>query len=173
MDILEARNSGELRKHIIEFSHRRSFARISATIVVDYALSHSAFRTIDNASEAFKETFCDNSLGQQYPVMQSIKVSSLPLLWNQNTYVNNGRGELWEHQAAYVYGSGIGLASHFLGDRHFAIELDSDRPLPKGTKQPTRVVADLQLFCDHVQEAVFQLFVDLASDSRKSLLMPR
>ena len=91
--------------------------------------------------------------------MQHCKRGTVPILWDQATYVRNGVEELWEEQAAYGYRTGVALAMHMPQGRHFMLGVDRDEALPKEPTALTRIVADLQLFAVHAQDAAIRLFV--------------
>jgi DNA-binding CsgD family transcriptional regulator len=90
--------------------------------------------------------------------MQHCKRGTVPILWDQATYVRNGVEELWEEQAALATAPGgagdapaAGAALHV-----------GRRPRPGAAQEPTaltRIVADIQLFAVHAQDAALRLFV--------------
>jgi DNA-binding CsgD family transcriptional regulator len=91
--------------------------------------------------------------------MQHCKMGTLPIVWDQATYVDRGSADLWEVQAEFGYRNGIALAMHFPEGRHFMIGIDRSAGLPKERELLTRIVADLQLFAVHAQDAAQRLFV--------------
>lgn len=158
-DILEVQSREEFREGIVRFANELEFDYVSAMTVVDHSLTHSEFINVDNTPQAFLEVLRDRNLSRMDPVMQHCKNGSLPIVWNQATYVARGSADLWEQQAAFGYRNGIALALHFPEGRHFVIGVDRTAGLPKEAKELTRVVADLQLFAVHAQEAALRLFV--------------
>jgi DNA-binding CsgD family transcriptional regulator len=172
-DILEVRSRDEFREGIVRFANELEFDYVSAMTVVDHSLTHSEFINVDNTPQAFVEVLRDRSLSRKDPVMQHCKNGSLPIVWNQATYVARGSADLWEQQAAFGYHSGIALALHFPEGRHFVIGVDRRAGLPKEAKDLTRVVADLQLFAVHAQDAAMRLFVPADMRPEKPNLTPR
>lgn len=158
LSVMEARNCDDFRQQVIRFGHSLGFGTISAIAVIDQSLTHSEFHTVDNTPSAFADAYHDKRIAVLDPVMQHSKHSSVPLVWSQDTYVRESKGELWEHQAQFGYRHGIVLGLHFPGGRHFCLGVDTDRDLPKRTSTLTRIVADLQLFAVHAQEAAFRIF---------------
>jgi hypothetical protein len=51
--------------------------------------------------------------------MQYCKHSSVAIVWDQETYVSNGQGALWEQQAPYGFKTGVGVTLHLPGGEHF------------------------------------------------------
>jgi DNA-binding CsgD family transcriptional regulator len=158
LSVLEAKDAADLKAQVIHFAHSRGFGTGSAMAVIDQSLTHTEFHTVHNAPDDYIESFNDEVLAMQDPVMQHSKHSSLPLLWDQETYVHAGKGELWEHQAQYGYRVGIALALHFPDGRHFAFGVESHQPLPANPATLASIVGDVQLFAVHAQEAAFRIF---------------
>jgi DNA-binding CsgD family transcriptional regulator len=157
--ILEVQSRDEFREGIIRFANELDFDYVSALTVVDHSLTHSDFINVDNTPQAFADGFWDRSIGRVDPVMQHCKTGTLPIVWDQSTYVASGSADLWEEQAAFGYRTGIALALHFPEGRHFMLGVDRSAGLPKERAELTRVVADLQLFAVHAQDAAQRLFV--------------
>lgn len=158
-DILEVQSREEFRDGIVRFANELEFDYVSAMTVVDHSLTHSEFINVDNTPQAYIDGFRNLTMARKDPVMQHCKSGSLPIVWSQDTYVAKGYGDLWEEQAAFGYRNGIALALHFAEGRHFFIGIDRRAGLPKERETLTRVVADLQLFAVHAQDAASRLFV--------------
>jgi DNA-binding CsgD family transcriptional regulator len=141
--------------------------------VIDHGLGKSEFINIDNAPVGFNDTYSSTALQRQDPVMQHCKRQTVPIIWNQDTYVEKGAGELWEHQAEFGYRTGIAMALHMPEGRHFALGVDRDQPLPEDREELQRLVADLQLFAVHAQDAALRLLVPLAMQPERPALTPR
>jgi DNA-binding CsgD family transcriptional regulator len=171
--VLEASGADEFQKRLIRFGQSRGFPRVSAMVVIDHSLTHSEFHSIDNAPDGYLDTFNDNGAALEDPVMQHSKNSSLPIVWDQSTYVEVGKGSLWEHQAQFGYHAGVAFALHFPGGKHFAFGMEADRPLPKNARSLWRIVADMQLFAIHAQETAFRIYSPPAEYERTVILTPR
>ena len=81
----------------------------------------------------------------------------MPIIWDQSTYAESGVGEMWEVQARFGYCSGIAMALHLPDGRHFFLGVDRDKPRPARHREVTRMVADLQLFAVHAQDAALRI----------------
>jgi DNA-binding CsgD family transcriptional regulator len=57
----------------------------------------------------------------QDPVMQHLRTSSLPIVWNSSTYIESGRREMFGAMADFGVRSGIALTLHLGDGRHFCI----------------------------------------------------
>lgn len=91
--------------------------------------------------------------------MQRLKSSSVPFLYDQAFYVNAGAGDLWEEQAPFGYRTGVSMALHLPGGRHFMLGVDRDEPLPTSSQALTRLMADLQLLGVFAQEAALRVLI--------------
>jgi len=171
--VLQARDPDELLTEIVGFTRRLGFETVSATTVIDHFQSDSEFIVLDNTPSAYRHTFEDPGDARRDPVMQHCKRHSVPIIWNQRTYTAIGLGEKWEMQARYGYHAGIALALHLPEGRHFFLGVDRDRPLPEGSAELTRMVADLQLFAVHAQDAAQRLLLPAPTQPTLPSLTPR
>lgn len=171
--VLQARNREEFQEEVVAFTKRLGFETVSATVVIDHLLGEAEFITVDNTPKAWKDTFANRSNWRRDPVMQHCKRQSMPIIWNQGTYVSEGLGDMWEEQARHGYETGIALALHMPEGRHFFLGVDRDRPVPMDPGELTRVVADLQLFAVHAQDAALRILTPASPDPGLPSLTPR
>jgi DNA-binding CsgD family transcriptional regulator len=171
--VLEARDRGEFRNAVVRFTQQLGFEKVSAMTVIDHALGSSDFITIDNTPPGYEQAFRSTADGRRDPVMQHCKRQCVPIIWDQDTYVARGMGELWEEQAHFGYHTGIAMALHMPEGRHFLLGVDRDRPLPEDTSELTRLVAELQLFAVHAQEAALRLLLPESLRPERPSLTPR
>lgn len=171
--VLEARNKDEFRDAVVRFTHQLGFETVSAMTVIDHHLGRSEFITVDNTPEGFNDTYSDPALGRRDPVMQHLKRQSVPIIWDQSTYIANGAIDLWEHQAHYGFNTGIAMALHLPEGRHFLLGVDRDQALPVDVAELQRVVADLQLFAVLAQDAALRLLLPEVQQPDRPSLTPR
>jgi DNA-binding CsgD family transcriptional regulator len=173
LSVLEARNRDEFRDAVVRFTQQLGFETVSALTVVDRGLGDAEFVAVDNMPPGFSEA-SHSVLGMRRdPVMQYLKRHSMPIIWDQNTYVTQGVGDLWEEQAPYGYHTGIAMALHLPDGRHFVLGVDRDQALPKDRSALTRLVADLQLFAVHAQDAALRILLPPQSQPECPALTPR
>jgi DNA-binding CsgD family transcriptional regulator len=173
MSVLQARNRDEFRDEVVRFTQSLGFKTVSAMTVIDHGLGKSDFITVDNTPSDYVEPFVDPTGGRRDPVMQHCRRQSVPIIWDQETYVTQGLGDLWEQQASFGFSTGIAMALHLPEGRHFMLGVDRDQALPADVKELQRVVADLQLFAVHAQEAAVRLLVPSALQPERPALTPR
>jgi len=120
-------------------------------------LGEAEFITVDNTPRAYLESFQNRENWRADPVMQHCKRHSMPIIWGQQTYVAKGQGDKWKKSRPdSAIANGIALALHMPEGRHFFLGVDRDQPVPLDKVELTRVVADLQLFAVHAQDAPFE-----------------
>jgi DNA-binding CsgD family transcriptional regulator len=171
--ILEAGSRDDFRREVVRFSQSLGFNTVSAMAVVDLAMGRSEFVSIDNAPDGYAAAMHDVPAMRRDPVMQHCRHQSVPIIWDQDTYTRRGLGELWEEQARFGYHTGIAMALHLPEGRHFAFGVERDQPLPSDGGELQRLVADLQLFAVHAQDAAMRLLSPLLPQVDLPSLTPR
>jgi DNA-binding CsgD family transcriptional regulator len=172
-EVLGSQSRDEFRDQIVGFTKRLGFETVSATVVIDHLLGEAEFITVDNTPQAYRDSFQNQQSWRLDPVMQHCKRQSMPIIWGQKTYIAHGLGEKWEEQARFGYGNGIALALHMPEGRHFFLGVDRDQPVPMHAGELTRVVADLQLFAVHAQDAALRILAPGGSEPGTPSLTPR
>lgn len=160
--VLEVRNIDELRAEVLRFTKWLGFDLMSAAVVVDRPLGGVESFYVDNAPEAYRSAFENRENWQRDPVTQHCKRHSTPILWDQGTYLKHGVADKWEEQASFGYRTGVGMALHLPDGKHFMLAVDRDQPMPGDPTELTRIVADLQLFAVHAQDAALRLLVPVS-----------
>lgn len=173
LSVLEAKDQAQFRDVVIRFAQRLGFQTVSATVAIDRPGQRSEFISVHNTPMAYEATFEDTSLGQRDPVAQHCKRQTVPIIWTQKTYFDQGAIDQWEHQAKFGYSNGIAMALHMPEGRHFVIGVDRDQALPSDTREVTRLVADLQLFAVHAQDTALRILVPQSLRPETPALTPR
>jgi DNA-binding CsgD family transcriptional regulator len=171
--VLRATSRDELLTEIVGFTRQLGFETVTATTVIDHFRGESEFIVLDNTPAAYREAFEDTGNWVRDPVTQHCKRKSVPIIWNQETYTSVGQGDRWEAQAPFGYRTGIALALHLPEGRHFLLGVDRDQALPAGSAELTRMVADLQLFAVHAQDAALRVLVPTSPQADIPALTPR
>lgn len=171
--VMHSRSRDEFRDELSRFARKLEFDYFSAMLVVDHAIGRSQFITVDNTPNGFREVFEALPDSQLDPVMQHCKRTGVPIIWNQDTYTTQDRGALWEEQARFGYRTGIAMALHMPEGKHFVLGVDRDTALPGDPTELTRVVAELQLFAVHAQDAAVRLLLPKEIQQDRPKLTPR
>jgi DNA-binding CsgD family transcriptional regulator len=171
--VLEAKTRDEFRGEVVRFAHGLGFETASAMAVVDHPGADSQFIAVDNAPKGFASISDNLELGPADPVMQFVKRHSVPIIWDQSTYTAKNVGPMWEEQARFGYRTGICVALHLPEGRHFVLGVDRPDALPADSREVTRMVADLQLYAVHAQDAALRLLVPELVKAERPRLTPR
>jgi DNA-binding CsgD family transcriptional regulator len=173
LSVLEARDQAQFRSVVIRFAQQLGFSTVSALVSVDRLDRSTEFVCVHNTPMAFEQDFEAPALGKRDPVMQHCKRQTMPIVWGQKTYLDQGAIELWEIQAQYGYRNGIAMSLHMPEGRHFTIGVDRDQALPGEARELTRMVADLQLFAVHAQDTAMRILVSESLQPERPALTPR
>jgi DNA-binding CsgD family transcriptional regulator len=173
LSVLEARDRDEFLGQVVRFAKRLGFDTVTATTIIDHFLGESELISVDNAPVGYRDTHEDMGQAQRDPVMQHCKRQSVPIIWNRDTYVGAGLADKWDEQARFGYHTGVAMALHLPEGRHFFLGVDRDQALPSNRSELTRIVADLQLFAVHAQEAAQRIMLPATRDSGAPSLTPR
>lgn len=175
LEVCSARDITVLTSRLLSFAYDLDFGLMSATLVIDGpAPSRPIFKTIGNTPSACLESTAAGSSGKRDPVMQRLKRSSVPFLYNQQTYLDANAGDLWEEQAHYGYRTGVAVALHLPpGNKHFLLGFDRDKPLPNSGPKLTQLLASLQLMAVHAQDAAVRLLGETEASKPALKLSPR
>ena len=158
-EVAEAADMQTLESRLVRFANDLGFGLISGALVVEHGAGKVSTFAFGNTPEAFQSTYDSHEVGRRDPVMRRLKRLSAPFVYDQSLYVNEEAGDLWEMQALFGYKTGIAMALHLPGGRHFIMGVDRDQPLPADDVQLTRMMADLQLLAVHAQETTLRLLV--------------
>lgn len=173
LSVLEAKNSDELRDRIVAFGGDLGFERVGALAVVEWPGNAPLFMPLNNMPPDYLTLADDDARSARDPVVQHCKHSSVPIIWSQDTYTQCGLGPQWEDQHPFGYGNGIAVGLHMPFGRHFVFGVNRRDALPDSSEQLTRMVADVQLFAVHAQEAASRLLPPAAGWVDAQPLTPR
>jgi DNA-binding CsgD family transcriptional regulator len=168
-DVADADDMPTLEARLVRFAHELGFGIISGLLVVEQPAGRTATFQLGNTPEAFQSTFANTSIGQRDPVLRRLKRLSAPFVYDQSTYVNEQAADLWDMQALFGYKTGIAMALHLPGGRHFVMGVDREQPLPTDDLVLTRMMADLQLLAVHAQDSVIRLLAPQVQESQPLL----
>ena len=171
--VLQAKDRDEFREELVRFAQSLGFDTVAALTIVERGVAGTEFISVDNTPKAYSDAFRDPLVSRRDPVMRHCRRQSVPIIWDQHTYTGQGLGELWEEQSKFGYNTGIAMALHLPEGRHFVLGVDRDQPLPADSGELQRVVADLQLFAVHAQEAAARLLLPEQLQPEKPALTPR
>jgi len=151
-----------LESRLVRFANDLGFGIISGALIVEHGAGKVSTFPYGNIPEAYQSTSANDDRGKRDPVMRRLKRLSAPFVYDQSMYVDEDAGDLWEVQALFGYKTGIAMALHLPGGKHFLMGVDREQPLPGDETLVTRMMADLQLLAVHAQETATRLLVPQA-----------
>jgi DNA-binding CsgD family transcriptional regulator len=173
-DLSQSQDLGSFQRQLVTMAESLGFPLVSALLVVDgpSAVAAPKFYALSNTPEAFLDSFNNLNAAARDPVSMHVKRSSVPVVYDQRFYVDEGAGDLWEEQAPYGYKHGVAVALHLPNHQHFVLGVDRDAPLPGDDERLARLMGDLQLMSVHAQAAATRLLLP-SGDSAVPKLTPR
>jgi DNA-binding CsgD family transcriptional regulator len=157
LDISQSGDLPTFERRLIEFSQEFEFGLVNATVLVNPPGREAVSVSIGNVPEAFAEASINLEDSRRDPVMRRLKRLSVPFAYDQELYVREGAGDLWEEQARFGYNTGISVALHLQDHKHFFLGVDRERALPNDVDEVTQLLASLQLLAVHAQDAALRL----------------
>jgi DNA-binding CsgD family transcriptional regulator len=158
LDLSQAADGESFQRQLIDLANEMEFGLVSALVVTDMPSGPSQVVRLGNTPSAYLESYKDSDSYVRDPVMQRLKTLSVPVIYDQSLYVREAAADLWEEQALFGYRTGISVALHLPGQRHFVLGLDRETALPKSEAKLMRMLGDLQLLVVHAQETALRLF---------------
>lgn len=157
-DLSDAPDAESFEQQLITLMHDMDFGLVTAMMVTELPDAPAHVIRIGNTPPAFLEAFKNVESSARDPVLRRFKALSVPFIYDQGTYVSEDASDLWEEQAPFGYKTGIGVALHLQGRKHFVLSFDRERALPKSETKLVRMLADLQLLAVHAQSAASRIF---------------
>ncbi|MFK4706209.1 DNA-binding CsgD family transcriptional regulator [Roseateles asaccharophilus] len=147
-----ARNRDELHARLLEFTHAFDFELFGLVVIEKDALGRLTYAPLSNATEAWAKRQTDVELAIADPVHTHLRASSRPLVWNQETYVKAGAGELWEIGAPYGYSVGVAVTFPLGPSRRLLLGIDRSQALPTDASKVMSIVSSLQMLAAYAQD---------------------
>lgn len=174
-DVSQATDLASFEQQLKVFAEEMGFPLFAATLVLERPETGArpVLKSVKNTPAAFEALSTDPDDAQRDPVIHRLKALSVPFVYDQSLYVSEGAADLWDAQAEYGYRTGITVALHLPGHKHFVLGVDREQALPLDETQLVRMMADLQLMAVHAQAAAERLLVEPAEDTPRPRLTAR
>jgi DNA-binding CsgD family transcriptional regulator len=159
-DLIEIGQSADLssfERGLVRLAGELDFPLVCGTLVIEQPGIDPLFVAFGNVPRSFANSFADPTDSKRDPLLQKLKRLSVPVIYDQTTYVNSGAADLWEQQARFGYHTGVAVALHLPNHVHFVLGVDRRDALPRDDTQMTRLMGDLQLVAVHAQDAAVRL----------------
>lgn len=149
---------GEFQRRLVGIADRMGFPLVTGVLMKGVVRDSGVVITaVANTPSGFAEVSQSTATARRDPVMNQMMSSAVPFVWDQQTYVDSGAGELWDRAAPFGYRTGIALALHLPDSRRFLLGVDREEALPKQANRRMQLLAQLQLVAVHSQAAAERL----------------
>ena len=173
-EITAAQDRASFERALVSFGHFLGFELSSAGMAIERNLAPAQFAMVGNVPAGWKTNSQDPDFVRRDPVVKLLKSRPQPFVYDQDLYVDAGAGDMWEAMAPYGYRTGIAVATHLPGGKHFLLGVDRTRPLPAVEDDLARLMADLHLFSAYAQTAAERcLFGSVEPSEATPTLEPR
>ncbi len=156
IDVSQAANRETFEMRLLGFASEIDFEIVQGALVVEQC-DRTLIEAIGNTPKGFITMSRDVENSLRDPVLKRLKRLSVPFVYDQKMYVDEGAADLWEQQAPFGYRTGVSVALHLPGGRHFLLGFDRSRRLPTDDSRLTRLLADLQLLAVYAMDAALRL----------------
>jgi DNA-binding CsgD family transcriptional regulator len=175
LDLSQAADGDSFQRQLVDLANEMEFGLVSGIVVTEMPSGPARVVSVGNTPSAFLESFSDQAEAARDPVYRRLRTLSVPVIYDQGLYVRENAADLWEKQAPFGYRTGISVALHLPGRRHFLLGLDRDKALPKSEDKLMRMLGDLQLLVVHAQETALRLFgqpqTDVSLSPKEQLIL--
>lgn len=160
MDVRESTDRATFQDRLVRFAHAMDFGIVTAALAIEHPGKAATFEVVGNIPQGFINASKSMERTERDPVHKRLKSWHVPFSYDQSLYVEEDAADLWESQAPWGYRTGIAMALHLPGGRHFLLGVDRPDPLPADDNQLTRMVADLQLLAVYAQETANRVLAE-------------
>ncbi|MFT3665314.1 autoinducer binding domain-containing protein [Piscinibacter sp.] len=173
LDVSQSCDVETFTRRLVGFAHELDFGLATAAVVVDPPGQEPTVVSLGNTPEAYKDASVNAGDAKRDPVLRRVKRLSVPFVYDQSLYVEEGAADLWERQAPFGYRTGIAVALHLPAHRHFLLGVDREEALPREDEKLARLLADLQFLAVHAQDAAQRLLVPPAANEEAPIFTSR
>lgn len=145
LELMASQDRADLEARLIRMARHLGFDRMSSSLVTERNDMRPLIEIVENTPQAYLATSRDYQLAVRCPVLQHVKRSHLPIIYDESTYVHAGAADLWEEQAPFGYKAGISMALHLPQGRHLVLGVDRDQDVAKDARERLRLLSILQL----------------------------
>lgn len=158
IDVGLSEDFASFERRLVATADAMGFPIISGVLMRGlYQDANVQITSLGNTPEPYVQAAKDLGDTRRDPVMSSLMTQSVPVVYDQKTYVDAGVGDLWEMQAPYGFKTGIAVKLHLPGEKHFLLGVDREEALPEPGMELMQMVAGLQLLAAHALTAADRL----------------
>lgn len=159
LDLAAAADLAALKSKLVEAGNALGFGLMTSSLIRGDLRSGRAWvQDLTNAPPGFLAAQLCLADALRDPVMTHMRTRSVPIGYDQRTYVEAGAGDLWEEQAPWGYRTGIASSLHEASHMEsFMLGFDRDEPLPIDEGRRMEIVAKVHLLTIYAHSAMQRL----------------
>src|ERR1700761_6513859 len=96
LDLSQAADGDSFQRQLVDLANEMEFGLVSALVVTDVPIGSSVVVRLGNRPSGYLEYYKDSDSYARDPVMQRLKTSSVPVIYDQSMYVREAAADLWE-----------------------------------------------------------------------------
>ena len=174
LDISQAADKSTYRKLVVKTAADFGFGIGTAALAIDRGVQIGGqYEFVGNSPTKYLQAAPAMVYAGRDPVLDRMKTSGTAFSYDQAMYIGAGTADLWDFQAPFGFGTGIGVALHLHGRKHFMLGFDRNQPLPRKEEKLVQMLASLQLVATYAQDAAVRLFAEPASNESMPTLTQR
>lgn len=158
VDVGLSEDFASFERRLVATAEAMGFPIVSGMLMRGVLKDHDRqITTYGNTPAGYLQAANDRDDALRDPVVEHLMTQTVPVVYDQGTYVRARVGELWEMQAPYGYKTGVAVKLHLPGDKHFVLGVDREEALPESSAQLMHIVAGVQLLAAHALTAADRL----------------
>ena len=158
-DIGAAGDEQTFASRVIDLANQMDFGIVSGSLVTTRPGSQNpALQGFGNTPKAFMQTHNDRKLVSRDPVMNRAKETSIPFIYDEQTYVDGDATDLYDIQKQYGYSTGIVVPLQLRCNRLFVLGVDRSKQLPKDEGRRIQMMGQVQMLAVYAAEAAVSLY---------------
>lgn len=126
-----AQDSEECAKVMKQLVGDLGFNRFSMFMIHRDTFGRKVTSVVADLPEGYDELWRNPSNSERDPISGYCRYSFLPIAWGKEDYERARAMDLYEEQEPFGFLSGVAVAHHAGGDKHFMIGLDRDVPFDR------------------------------------------
>jgi DNA-binding CsgD family transcriptional regulator len=157
LDVLHATSVKDFKHQFVDFAQNLGFDTVGVMVVTKHSPTLTEYQMLNNAPTAYLAEFHNRDHCRVDPVNNHCKRSSIPIVWDRQTYADCDAGTLWELQAPFGYRSGIAVAMHLARGMHFMFGANWSKDRCENVPHFKAIAEDVLNFAEYAQAAAFEL----------------
>jgi DNA-binding CsgD family transcriptional regulator len=159
-ELIASQDVESFQRRLIKIAEEFGFPLVNMALLGRRVDGTGCVKHLRNDPAEWQAFALEESAVGRDPCVELCKVSVSPFVYDQNTYIKAGAGDLYEIQAPFGFKTGISAVVRVSPNRRLNIGMDRIEPLPTDPLQLMSMLADLQLMLTFAQDTAYRLLFD-------------